>query len=166
MDKMTREEQKQIWETAHDQIMKIGGAVCSSKSLRKYFQTKCESHTNKSYADLADIYGQLVSMGLYYARRNSLKPGGYFYTSSKKIADELCLSVRRVRVMVNKLVEYGLIEKKLTIGGSNKYRVVPEKFVELTKNIKFEYRTSKDNYSEEYGENRDEQSGEEMEVEE
>ncbi|AOY76019.1 hypothetical protein [Clostridium formicaceticum] len=129
------------WQKAMRQITELGGAVFSNKALRKYFRDNCcKSHTNKTYSDMADVYGQIVSSGCYYESINKLQNDGSFYISSKCIAEEISLPVRRVRDIVTMLCEHELIEKKKITGEANRYKVNPEKFEELVKDVKFKCR--------------------------
>jgi len=125
-----------------DAIIDNDGAVFSSKALRKYFKVHCcKSSTDKSYIDLADIYGQIVSQGIYWEKHNKTTgEEGFFYTSAEYIADELCLSVRRVRDLIDMLVEHGLLDKKLVPGQANRYAPRLDKLIELTKDITFKHR--------------------------
>ncbi len=129
------------WKMCNDEIMEIGGAVMSNKALRKYFRLHyCKDGRDKSYVDLADIYGQIVSQGLVFESQGKLKgEDEYFYTDANYIADELCLPVRRVRELIAVLVEVGLLKKKATPGKPNHYAPNPSRLAELTKDITFQY---------------------------
>lgn len=138
------------WKKAMEQITELGGAVYSNKALRKYIKEKCcKGHMNKTYNDMADVYGQIVSSGCYFESRNKLQSDGSFYLSSKIIADEISLPVRRVREIVSMLCEQGLIERKKKEGEANRYKVNPEKLEEIVKKVKFEYRGINLQYQEE-----------------
>ena len=128
-----------------DAITKNGGAVMSNKALRKYFRLHyCKDGRDKSYVDLADIYGQIVSQGLYFEEKGKVQgEDEFFYTDADFIADELCLPIRRVRCLISILVEVGLLKKKMVPGKPNLYAPNPSKFEELTKDIIFEHREMK-----------------------
>lgn len=140
-----------------DQILNYGGAVISNKALRKYFRMHyCKDARDKSYIDLADIYGQIVSQGLVFEKEGKLKgEDEYFYTDADYIADELCLPVRRVRDLISVLVEVGLLDKKSIPGKPNRYAPCPTKLEELVKDITFEYRELRKikKYKDKYGGN-------------
>lgn len=125
-----------------DAITENGGAVMSNKALRKYFRLHyCKDGRDKSYVDLANIYGQIVSQGLYFEEKKNVQgEDEFFYTDADYIADELCLPVRRVRDLISVLVEVGLIIKKTVPGKPNRYAPNPSKLEELTKDITFKYR--------------------------
>jgi hypothetical protein len=133
------------WKRCMDLITNNGGAVMSNKALRKYFRIHyCKDGRDKSYVDLADIYGQIVSQGLYFEEKGQVQgEDEFFYTDADFIADELCLPVRRVRDLIAILVEMGLLKKKTVPGKPNKYAPNPSKFEELTKDIMFEHREMK-----------------------
>lgn len=141
-----------------DEIINNGGAIMSNKALRKYFRLECcRDGRDKSYVDLADIYGQIVSQGLAFEKDGKLKgEDEYFYSDADYIADELCLPVRRVRDLISVLVEVGLLKKKTVPVKANHYAPCPSKLEELTKDIKFKYREMrkikkyKDKYDGEY----------------
>lgn len=59
----------------------------------------------------------------------------------------MSIPVRRVRELIDVLVEHGLIEKKKVPGYANRYKVNPGKLVELTKEITFKYRSFKSEVS-------------------
>lgn len=130
------------WQMCMDAITGNDGAVFSSKALRKYFKAHySKSSTDKSYIDLADIYGQIVSQGIYWEKHNKTTGDeSFFFTSAEYIADELCLSVRRVRDLIDVLIEHGLLDKKTVPGQANRYAPRLNRFVELTNDIKFKYR--------------------------
>jgi hypothetical protein len=144
------------WRACMKEITENGGAVFSNKALRKYFkQHYCKNPKDKSYIDIVDIYGQIVSQGVYYAKGYRLERGGYFFTHAGFIADELSITTRRVRELIGVLVEYGLIEKKKVPGYANRYKINPGKLTELTKEITFKYRNARNgnvNENEEYEE--------------
>jgi len=96
---------------------------------------------------MADVYGQIVSSGCFYEKLNKLQPDGSFYLSSKYIAEELSLSVRRVRDIVIMLCEHGLIDRNKKDGEANRYIVHPEKFNELVKDVKFKNRRYESRYT-------------------
>ena len=114
----------------------------SNKTLRKYFRLHyCKDGRDKSYIDLADIYGQIVSQGLVFEKKGKVTgEDEYFYTDAEYLADELCLTVRRVRDLISVLVEVGLLKKKTVPGKPNHYAPCPLRLEELIKDIKFEYR--------------------------
>lgn len=147
------------WQRCMDNITTNGGAVFSNKALRKYFKKHhCKNPMDKSYIDLADIYGQIVSQGAYWEKQNKTTcEEGFFYTSAEYIADELCLSVRRVRDMIDVLVAFELLIKKLDPGHPNRYAPRPDRLIELTKDVTFKYRDlAKDKkYYKEHGSHRE-----------
>lgn len=130
------------WQRCMDDITTNGGAVFSNKALRKYFKEHhCKNPMDKSYIDLADIYGQIVSQGVYWEKQNKTTcEEGFFYTSADYIADELCLSVRRVRDLIDVLADYGLLLKRINPGHPNSYAPRLDRFIELTKDVTFKYR--------------------------
>ncbi|MCO1604050.1 helix-turn-helix domain-containing protein [Desulfosporosinus nitroreducens] len=130
------------WQRCMDSITTTGGAVFSNKALRKYFKEHhCKNSMDKSYIDLADIYGQIVSQGAFWEKQNKTTgEEGFFYTSADYIADELCLSVRRVRDLIDVLADCGLLLKRIDPGHPNSYAPRLDRFIELTKDVTFKYR--------------------------
>ena len=130
------------WQRCMDDITTNGGAVFSNKALRKYFREHhCKNPIDKSYIDLADIYGQIVSQGAYWEKqKKTTGEYGFFYTSAAYIADELCLSVRRVSDLIDVLVNYELLIKKIDPGHPNRYAPRPDRLIELTKDVTFKFR--------------------------
>lgn len=143
------ENQNKDWEIAMAQLTEAGGAVFSNKALRKYFKAKKVIHqASKMHVDLADVYGQIVSSGYYFEQRNKLEEG-YFFMSLNNIAEELSLSVSRIRKIIGILCEEELIEVKKVEGEANRFRVNIERFLEITQNIKFANRKYKNKEFEE-----------------
>lgn len=129
------------WKVCMGEITNHSGAVFSSKALRKYFKIHhCKDARDKSYVDLADIYGQIVSQGYMFEKQKKTKGEGFFYTDANFIAEELCLPVRRVRELISILVDVGLLKKKTVPGQANRYAPCVEKLIGLTKDISFEHR--------------------------
>lgn len=125
-----------LWRDAMTNMTYNTGAILSSKALRKYLYNQyVVKPASKTHIDLADIYGQIVSSGVYFEERRKLDKDGYFYLSVDYISNQIILDDRRVRKLIPKLAELGLINIKEVKGQANKFKVNLDKFIELTSTV-------------------------------
>jgi hypothetical protein len=120
------------WQKALEQIFDKEESIYSSRTLRKYFYARLRDlEGGKIHNEMADVYGQIVLAGAFNDYVNVLTSDGYLECNTASIAKEVCLSERRVRYITDRLYEFGLIDKKTIPGGTNIYKVIPEKFDEI-----------------------------------
>lgn len=123
-----------IWQKCMDEITTCGGAVYSNKALRKYFKLyHCNDSRNKSYIDLADIYGQVVSQGLYFEKLDKLQEDNSFYSSADFIGEQLGIPTRRVWELTDILHEQMILAKIIVPGKPHSYRATPGVLPEICK---------------------------------
>lgn len=122
-----------------DSYIENGGAVFSSKKLRKALKEQfCRNSFDRSYVDMADVFGYLFEVTYYKAERRTLALDGTFVLRTKVIADAISLPDRRIREIIYKLADIGLIQVSRMQGYANEFCIMTPAYDDLIKNVKFD----------------------------